>query len=193
MNLKYIEHLVRKCKSGDNNSKETLAEQFKPLIINLSNKYKIPGYEFMDIVSECYKALFIALEKYEIEKHRFVGFATISIQNSLKTLLRNTKKRKHLEGQEVLIITNGLEDTLKDEEDFEDIICDDDFKCFMKKCFDYLMPEERDFVKFVYFQNKSVRAFAIKNKIKYNQAACKNKTILRKLETIMRGWFCENT
>ena len=55
MNYDYIENLVRLSKTGDNHSKEKLAEEFKPFIINISKRTFIHGYEFEDIMNECYK------------------------------------------------------------------------------------------------------------------------------------------
>lgn len=180
MDFKYIERLAIKSKEGDEHSKELLSEEFKPLIINLANKYHIPGYDFNDLMGECYKSLFIALEKYQTDKHRFVAFATVSIQNSLKVLLRNSKRR-----EEKLITSEHLDDSLEDEDNFEEGFCDKDFKNFVRKCFENLKDDEQEFVKFVYFQGKSVRAFAMRENIKYNQARLKNRMILQKLRVFL--------
>jgi len=58
MNFEYIEDLVFKCKNGDMLSKEKLAEEFRPLILNISKRTFIDGYEMRDLQSECYQSLF---------------------------------------------------------------------------------------------------------------------------------------
>ena len=58
MNFKYIEQLVTKCKNGDSPSKEKLAEEFRPLIFNISKRTFIDGYEIHDIQNQCYETLF---------------------------------------------------------------------------------------------------------------------------------------
>ncbi len=67
MDYKYIETLARKAKDGDVHSKEQLAEEFKPFIINLANKTFIHGYDFYDLQNECYHSLFKCLSLYNIK------------------------------------------------------------------------------------------------------------------------------
>ncbi|MGL4772433.1 MAG: sigma-70 family RNA polymerase sigma factor [Clostridium sp.] len=180
MDLKYIEKLVLRSKQGDEASKEKLSEEFTPFIKNLSSKYKIPGYDFYDLMGECYKNLFIALDNYQTDKHRFVGFATLSIQNALKTLLRNSKIR-----EEKLTLSNDFGEIILDEPLIEDRVCDDDFRNFLNKCFNNLKKDEKEFVSFVYYENRSLRAFAMAKGIKYNQAKLKNRAILQKLRVFV--------
>ena len=54
MNFEYIESLVTKSKNGDTLSKEKLAEEFRPLIFNISKRTFIDGYEIQDIQNQCY-------------------------------------------------------------------------------------------------------------------------------------------
>ena len=54
MDYSYMETLVKQAKDGDSASKEELALQFKPFILNLSKKTFIDGYDKMDIINECY-------------------------------------------------------------------------------------------------------------------------------------------
>ncbi|MBD7912047.1 MULTISPECIES: helix-turn-helix domain-containing protein [Clostridium] len=49
MNYDYIESLVISAKSGDKASKEKLIEEFKPFIINFSQKTYIDRYDLEDI------------------------------------------------------------------------------------------------------------------------------------------------
>lgn len=182
MNLKHIENIVNQCKSGNTTSKQQLAEEFKPLILNLSLKYKITGYDFQDLKNECFKTLFIALDKYDVEKHRFVAYATISIQNHLKVLLRNSKVRERK-----VNIYSPIDENLEDDNYFEETVCDNELKGFMKKCFKLLNKEEKELVNFVYFQNKSVRAFALKNELSYHYVRTKNKMILQKLKNYIEA------
>ena len=54
MNFEYIEELVTKCKNDDKLSKEKLAVEFRPFILNLSKRTFIDRYEPQDIQNQCY-------------------------------------------------------------------------------------------------------------------------------------------
>lgn len=88
MNYNHIENLVRLSKAGDKYSKEELVKEFKPFIINISKKTFINGYEFEDIMNECYKSLFQCISLYRTENHRFVAYATNGIKNNINDLIR---------------------------------------------------------------------------------------------------------
>lgn len=76
MNYDYIENLVIKSKDGDEESKEKLVNEFKPFIINLSKRTFIHGYDFEDIMNECYRILFKCVSYYKPNTQRFVAYAT---------------------------------------------------------------------------------------------------------------------
>lgn len=80
MNFDYIENLVRRCKNNDEAAKEKLADEFKPLIYNISKKTFVDGYSIYDIQQECYKSLFKSVSMYNLEKHRFVAYTTNAIR-----------------------------------------------------------------------------------------------------------------
>jgi DNA-directed RNA polymerase specialized sigma subunit len=88
MDFNEIEDLVADAKSQNQQSKERLVEEFKPFIINLSNKTFISGYDTKDIQNECYRILFKCVSVYKLEKHRFVAYATNGIKNSINDLIR---------------------------------------------------------------------------------------------------------
>lgn len=92
MDYNYIENLVRLSKAGDEYSKEELVKEFKPFIINISKKTFTNGYEFEDIMNECYKILFKCISLYRTETHRFVDYATNGINNNINDLIRKNIK-----------------------------------------------------------------------------------------------------
>ena len=111
MDYDYIENLVILSKTGDEYSKEKLIEEFRPFIINLSKKTLIPGYEFDDIVNECYIALFKCISLYKTEMHRFVAYATNGIKNNIHDLIRKNLKNSALHAANIL--DNHVEETYK--------------------------------------------------------------------------------
>ena len=49
MNFNYIESLVAKAKNGDVSSKEIIFKEFRPMILNISKRTFIHGYDISDI------------------------------------------------------------------------------------------------------------------------------------------------
>ena len=49
MNFNYIESLVTKAKNGDVSAKEIIFEEFRPMILNISKRTFVHGYDFSDI------------------------------------------------------------------------------------------------------------------------------------------------
>ena len=107
MNYKYVENLVRLSKNGDMKSKERLLEEFKPFIINISKRTFIHGYEFEDIMNECYKILLKCISLYKLENHRFVAYATNGIKNNINDLIRNSIKNNKISAYSADILVNS--------------------------------------------------------------------------------------
>ena len=99
MDYRYIEELALKSKADDMKSKEKLIEEFKPLIMKISQRTFIYGYTSYDIENECYSILSSCLDSYKSENHRFVAFATISLKNNINYILRKSIKHKSSEGK----------------------------------------------------------------------------------------------
>ena len=125
MNYTQIESLVKSSKQGNTNSKELLAEAFKPFILNISKRTFINGYDFYDIQNECFKILFHCLSLYNPETSKFVAYATNGIRKSLNDLIKKSKNRSHAEGHEALILCGCLEHVLPSEiPTTEEILCE---------------------------------------------------------------------
>lgn len=97
MDFNYIEALVTKCKNNDEDAKEKLSEEFRPLIYNISKRTFIDGYNAHDIIQECYQSLFKSVSMYNLEKHRFVAYATNAIKNNMNDLIKRIKTRRSKE------------------------------------------------------------------------------------------------
>ncbi|MBN1049302.1 sigma-70 family RNA polymerase sigma factor [Clostridium botulinum] len=186
MDLKYVEMLAKKSKDGDNLSKEKLIEEFRPFIRNLSRKTFIHGYDKNDIENECYKNLFKCLNSYNLEKHRFVAYATNGIKNNLNDLIKRSKNRDNSEGLSALTLTDNLEHTLSNNENLEDILCN---KCdleILKTAIKNLTEEEQELIDFIFFKNNTVRLYSNLKDICYSTAAKRKTSTLRKMGKYIR-------
>lgn len=104
MNFEYIEELVTKSKNDDKLSKEKLAEEFRPFILNLSKRTFIDRYDMQDIQNKCYETLFKCVQLYDLNMTIFVGYAVSSIKNNLNDLIKNVKIRNSTDGNDALSI-----------------------------------------------------------------------------------------
>ncbi|MDU1116758.1 MAG: sigma-70 family RNA polymerase sigma factor [Clostridium butyricum] len=182
MNYDYIENLVKKSKDGDEYSKEKLIEEFKPFIINLSKRTFIPGYDFDDFRNECYRILFRCILLYKIESHRFVAYATNGIKNSINDLIRTSIKNSNIHGSGTTVYDNYIEETYKnDEPKIEEVLCSKYDSDCLKYAMSQLTEEELHLVDHLFYQNKTLKSFADKNKICYSYAVRKKRQVLDKL------------
>ncbi|MBY6836769.1 sigma-70 family RNA polymerase sigma factor [Clostridium botulinum] len=186
MDLKYVEMLAKKSKNGDNLSKEKLIEEFRPFIKNLSRKTFIHGYDKDDIENECYKNLFKCLNSYNLEKHRFVAYATIGIKNNLNDLIRKTKNRNNAEGASALTLTDNLEHTLPSNyENLEEVLCNQcDFK-MLKVAIKNLTEEEQELIDFIFFKNNTIKLYSTLKDMCYSTAAKRKIVALKKIGRII--------
>ncbi|NOW05041.1 sigma-70 family RNA polymerase sigma factor [Clostridium beijerinckii] len=182
MNFDYIENLVRRCKNNDEAAKEKLADEFKPLIYNISKKTFVDGYSIYDIQQECYKSLFKSVSMYNLEKHRFVAYATNAIKNNVNDLIRKMNFRSSTDSNDALSFNDNFEEDIPSQEiSIEASLCEicdyEDLKLALKT----LNEEEIELINFVFYKNHTVKEYAYFKDMCYSTAVLKKKTILRKI------------
>lgn len=183
MDFNEIEALVANAKAENKLSKEKLAEEFKPFIINISNKTFINGYDKQDIQNECFRILFKCVSIYNLEKHRFVAYATNGIKNSINDLITKSMNRSSSEGSEALILSDNLEHTIPSTADtLDDVLCNKADSELLIQAFDNLTKEEKELIIFVYFKNNPLKTYAYWKNMRYSTATRKKKTILNKMK-----------
>lgn len=183
MDFNEIEALVAAAKAENKLSKEKLAEEFKPFILNLSSKTFISGYDREDIQNECYRILFNCVSAYNLDRHRFVGYAMSGIRNSINDLIERSIKRSPGEGSEALILSDNLEHILPSQMDaLDDMLCNKIASELLKNAMNSLSQEERELIIFIYFKNSSLRTYAYWKNMCYSTASKKKQTILNKLK-----------
>ena len=178
MDYDYIESLVKSSKDGDEKSKEKLLAEFRPFITNISKRTFINGYEFEDIVNECYKILLRCISLYKIDSHRFVAYASNGIKNSINSLIRS-----HLNNNYPLIpLDNYIEETCSSQlPETEDLIFNLYHMESLKYALSQLTEDERDLIKHIFFEEKTLKSYTYKKGISYSYGVKKKKYILDKL------------
>ncbi|HCW54418.1 MAG TPA: sigma-70 family RNA polymerase sigma factor [Clostridium sp.] len=182
MDFSYIETLANKSKDGDSASKEELALQFKPFIINLSKKTFIDGYDKQDIMNECYRILFRCVDIYDSSRHRFVAYATNGIKNSIYYLVTRSVKFSKIHGQSSQILTDEfLNNIVSDHMTTEDLLCRRyDFEP-LEYAIKQLNKKEKTLINHVFFKKKKLKDYAISNNISYSYATKFKRHTLDKL------------
>ena len=178
MDYDYIESLVKSSKDGDEKSKEKLLAEFRPFIINISKRTFINGYEFEDVVNECYKILLRCISLYKIDSHRFVAYASNGIKNSINSLIRS-----HLNNNYPLIpLDNYIEETCSSQlPETEDLIFNLYHMESLKYALSQLTEDERDLIKHIFFEEKTLKSYTDKKGTSYSYGVKKKKYILDKL------------
>jgi RNA polymerase sigma factor (sigma-70 family) len=182
MDFNNIENLVLQCKLGDEHSKEAIAAEFTPYIINLSKKCYVSFYDFEDIKSECYFTLFKCIKLYDTSKHRFVAYATNAIRNSVNLLIRNSLNKKPKDGSQIMSFDSNIDELFMiDEMNLEDFICNKSIVSSLYSQLKKLSLEERELVDFVYFKGNTFRKYAELKNISYYRVIGMKDRILNKL------------
>lgn len=183
MNFAEVEKLALLSKKGDMRAKEELAEKFKPFILNLAKRSYIHGFEFEDIVNECYNSLFNCLSRYNPEKHRFVAYATISIKNSVGLLIRSANKRNETDGAATLILNDNLEYVVSHDTEFieDEIIKRIDIDN-LNKAISELSHTEKNLVDYVFLKKHTLRQYSLHSNLNYSKVVSRKNSILNKLK-----------
>lgn len=182
MNFEYIEYLVTKCKNGDSFSKEKLVEEFGPLIFNISKRTFIDGYEMHDLQNQCYETLFKCVSLYNLEKHRFVAYATNSIKNNMNDLIKRLKTRSATEGNAALSLHADIEKDLPSQDiGLEDLLCNQCEYDDLRLAIDNLTNEEKELIDFIFYKNNTVQTYAYFRNLCYSTANLKKKVTLKKI------------
>ena len=168
MNFNYIESLVTKAKNGDVSAKEIIFEEFRPMILNLSKRTFVHGYDFSDIEHECYATLLKCIKIYDLDKKRFVAYATMAIKNNINYLIKKTCSRSSSEGSEALILNGTLEHVLPSNNELVDVqVTDTILVESLYKYINKLTPQYKDILNFTLINNGSLKEYSKNNNINY--------------------------
>lgn len=168
MNFNYIESLVTKAKNGDVSAKEIIFEEFRPMILNLSKRTFVHGYDFSDIEHECYATLLKCIKIYDLDKKRFVAYATMAIKNNINYLIKKTCSRSSSEGSEALILNGTLEHVLPSNNELVDVqVTDTILAESLYKYINKLTPQYKDILNFTLINNGSLKEYSKNNNINY--------------------------
>ncbi|AGX42716.1 hypothetical protein CLOBY_17730 [Clostridium saccharobutylicum] len=119
---------------------------------------------------------------YNLEKHRFVAYATNAIKNNMNDLIKRIKTRSSTEGNNALSLDDNFEIDIPSEEiSTETSLCEmcnyEDLRLALKN----LNKDEKELIDFVFFRNNTVKDYAYQKNMCYSTAIVKKKNILTKM------------
>ncbi|WP_294355579.1 sigma-70 family RNA polymerase sigma factor [uncultured Clostridium sp.] len=190
MDFDYIEELVAKAKNNDDLCKEALVNEFRPFIINFCKKTYVDGYDFEDLQNECYSALFVAVEKYNVEHHRFVSYSIKIIKNTIYSLISKKEKLKKIDGISSLWESTNMEffgETTHDSIDSNILFQQE--KSSIIKAINNLSKEEKYIIEHTVLRKNSMLEFSKTSNIPYSTLIRKRKCIINKLYNYVKDEF----
>jgi RNA polymerase sigma factor (sigma-70 family) len=174
---KEIEVLVREAKEGDAEVLKEIIQSYNYFILKEASKYRIPGYQYEDVVQHGYLSVIKAVNKYKLGRNSFHGYVIKAIKNNLKDLLKgNVRHYREIPDESLLDINpHYYEFTLEDQ-----IIAYDNVKK-LYEVLDKLSEEERDMIERFYIIEDSLKEIACDRNVDYYKAVRLKEKVLRKL------------
>lgn len=192
MNHYEIEACVIRAKNGNKSELLKILEQYKPFIIKTAGSYNIKNYDTYDLLQIGYVTLINAVAKYRTGSNTFSTYAYNAITNAFRYTARQNNKYGTEVSMNIPISAESGTDTefidiLEDSTDIEEDIVTAEQIRELKSAVAKLPFDEMDFVIMVYYGGASIKTYAEKNGLTYQQAVRKKKRILEKLRKYLKN------
>lgn len=186
MNHYEIEACVMRAKKGNGEELLKILEQYRPFIIKTASQYNIKNYDIYDLIQIGYVTLINAVAKYRIGSHTFSSYAFNSIKNAFKCTARNNSKYDEmLSLNSPVNEANGYSaefiDCIESDENTEEDIINDEILKELRKAVAKLPSDEEELIIMVYYSKCSLKTYADKKGLSYQQAIRKRNRVLEKL------------
>lgn len=182
MNYEFIECIVRRIKlTNSKESKEDLVNEFLPFINLICKKTFISGYETADLQNECIVTLLECISKYNVNSHRFVGYAGNSIKNTLNLLIRVTAIRQKYSSLSDFSLNSTINDISSHETSLDEIIILNNDNSMIQKAIEKLSTEEKFLFNYLFINENTLYDYSCIKHFSYTTAKKKKKQLLNKL------------
>ena len=191
MNHYEIEACVLQARKGDSEELLKLFEQYKSYIFKSARQYNIKGYDMYDLVQIGYVALINAVMKYKASQHTFTAYAFSTINNAFRVTARNNSKFSSDVSLNTPLdsLDDGccqLVDSIDSLESLEEDILRAESIKEVKKAVSNLPADEMELIIMVYYNNCSLKTYAIKKGLSYPHILRKKNRIFEKLRVNLR-------
>jgi RNA polymerase sigma factor, sigma-70 family len=194
MNHFEIEACVIRAKNGNKEELLKILEQYKPFIFKTAKGFNINGYDIYDLVQIGYVALINAVAKYRTGSNTFSTYAYNSIKNAFRYTGRTNLKHQgdlslNAPVNEAENNTTEFIDCIESEDNLEEDIVKLEGTREIRKAVSKLPSDEMELVIMVYYSGCSLKTYAEKTGLSYQQVTRKKKRILKKLECNLTSTF----
>lgn len=186
MNHYEIEACVIRAKNGNKVELLKILEAYKGFIFKNAREFNIKGYDIYDLVQIGYVALINAVSKYRTGSNTFSAYGCNSIKNAFRYIARgNSKYNGELSlnspvNTEVDLNTEFI-DYIEGPENVEEDIISAEQIIELKRAVSKLPGDEMELILMVYYSGASLKTYAEKNGLSYQQAVRKKNRVLKKL------------
>lgn len=175
-----IEDIIKRAKGGDSEATREIIEKFNYFIIKQAGKYKIPSYDFDDLLQHGYLSVIKSINLYKTGKSSFTTYCTNAVINNFNALLKGEIKHFREVPDENMASRERYDFTLGDEttayEETERIM----------EAMDKLSPLEKNIITQVYIKDKTLKETSSKCKISYRKAIEVKKSALNKMRKFIK-------
>lgn len=184
----FMKELLIKAKQGDKAAMEKLLNKFEPLIKKSSKQYYISGYEQTDIKQLAYMATLRAIRRFDMERsNSFPLYVKRAVQNSIyKELKKSEEKIIYPKGNRESKESSELKNIEDKEIDIEDEIVKKERRERLVNLINKMSNEEKEFIKEIFIEGKSLKKYSEEKNIKYYQAVYLKKKILQKVYLLLK-------
>lgn len=174
--------LLCQYKNGNTKALKKIIDNFIPLILKESSKWKIKCYDYEDLVQHGYLSVIKACNKYSGNGDNFIPYCIKTIKNNYKALLKGEiKHHSEIPNEFILNKANDYIFTLEDE-----IIAYEKIK-ELYKALDTLSPNERYIIGSFYIENKAMGEIASTMDKNYNEIRYAKDKAIKKLQRMLRN------
>lgn len=183
MNYEFIECIVRNIKKTDSKeSKEDLVNEFLPFINSICKRTFISGYDIADLQNECIVTLLECVSKYNVNAHRFVGYAGNSIKNTLNLLIRSAAIKQKYTSLSDFSLNSTINDISSDEASLDEIIILNSDNAIIQSAIENLNNDEKHLFNHLFINENTLYDYSCKKHFSYTTAKKKKKQLLNKLK-----------
>lgn len=175
-----MESLIKIAKEGDKDAMEAIIKRFNYFVIKQAGKYKIPSYDFDDLIQHGFLSIIKAVKQYKLGNNNFTTYCTNAITNNFNALLKGQIKHFREVQNDEMLMEMPFDFTLE-----EEVVAHDLMVRVMNELDKFSLPEKQ-LVQEVYFNQKTLKETAIKLDLKYKQAFRLKEDIIGRLRKAIK-------
>lgn len=176
----FIEELVKNAKNGSEADLNDIIKRFKYFIIKQAGRYRIPSYDFEDLVQYGNLSIVKAVKFYKPGGERFTSYCTRAVINNFNALLKSQVKH-YREVRDEGLLNIQVYDYKIEDECINSVLIDE-----AAYYLDKLPVIERRIIYEFYVNGKTLKNTALELNINYKTAVALKKKALIKLKKYLK-------